>query len=295
MFDLFRAEWTKIGGNRWVVSFLIWVFPLIAVLFTVVAALILALSSSARQGFAEDEAAIRWTEQAIGVWNLPNNPVGRLALLAFTAVVFAGEYQWGTWKNTIPRNRRLALILVKYVTLGVYVVVAFVLMSILWTLGMGLLAGIADTPYGPRISGSVLAEFGEDYLVQASVAFTSTIIAAGYAALAAMFTRSILGGVIAGFVMTLAEGGSILGLALVGYLLDIPRLVHVYRYLPFYNLINVSTWINENKPEPLEIDIGDTLIRHSDSLAFSLVVLAAWLVGLIGLTAYLFQRQDITS
>jgi ABC-type transport system involved in multi-copper enzyme maturation permease subunit len=33
----------------------------------------------------------------------------------------------------------------------------------------------------------------------------------------------------------------------------------------------------------------------SDSLTFSVIVLAAWIVGLIALTAFLFRRQDITS
>ncbi len=296
MLNLFRAEWLKIAGNRWVAGCLVWVFPLAATLFLVVAALILSLSGSARDGFAEDDPAL-WTEQAVGVWNFPNNPIGRLVLLGFAAVVFAGEYQWNTWKNVVPRNRRLALVVIKFLALGAFVVMAFALMSIIWTLGFGLLTQIAGTSYGPTVTGEVLAEFAEDYAVQASTAFTSTIIAAGYAALAGMFTRSILGGVLVGFVLTFVESGLILGLLFIGWLLDIPRIVHVYRFTPGYNLLNVTSWINDNvslEMQPYE-DGPHADIIFSDGLAFSLVVLAAWVVGLIALTAGLFQRQDITS
>ncbi|RPJ02895.1 MAG: hypothetical protein EHM39_00825 [Chloroflexi bacterium] len=295
MRDLFRAEWLKIAGNRWVASCLIWIFPMMAVGLTIVMGLILALSSDARTGFSQDDT-YRWTDNAIGVWSIPNNPIGRLILLGFTAVVFAGEYQWPTWKNVVPRNRRVALILIKFLALGGFVVLAFVLMSILWTLGWGLLTQIAGTSYGPHITGKVLSEFAEDYVLAAGLAFTSTIISAGYAALAGMLTRSILGGVLVGFGLTLAEGFSILALLLIGWFTDFPEIVHAYRFLPFYNLINVSSWLTENKPlamQPSEEGIFADII-FSDSLAFSVAVLAAWVVGLITLTAVLFRRQDIT-
>jgi ABC-type transport system involved in multi-copper enzyme maturation permease subunit len=262
----------------------------------VVAGVILALSSSARAGLRQDETLL-WTEQAISMWNFPNNPVGRLILLGFTAVVFAGEYQWQTWKNVVPRNRRAALILIKFLALGVFVVLAFSLMSVLWTAGWAVLTHIADAPYGPRVTWAVLQDFGEDYALAAGLAFTSTLIAAGYAALAAMVTRSILGGVIAGFALTFAENLSIVALMLIGWFLDIPRIVHLYRLTPGYNLINVASWINENAPNTMRpFEEGKySGIVFSDSLEFSLAILALWVFGLIALTVFLFQRQDITS
>ena len=295
MRDLFRAEWIKIAGNRWVTGCLIWVFPVGATVFLVVAALALALSSSARAGFQED-GAVLWTDNAVGVWNVPNNLIGRLLLLGFTGVVFAGEYQWSTWKSIVPRNRRFALILVKFVALGAFVVLAIVLTSVLWTVGWGLLTQIAGVSYGPEVTSDVLSEFAGDYLLAASLAFTSTIIAAGYAALAAMFTRSILGGVLVAFGITFFENLSILGLIIIGYFLDIPRIVHLYRLAPGYNLINVSSWINENVANEMEFEVGAAhKYVFADSLTFSVIVLATWVVGLIALTAYLFRRQDITT
>jgi hypothetical protein len=41
--SLFRAEWIKIAGNRWVTSALIWIFPVGALAFVAVMSLILAL------------------------------------------------------------------------------------------------------------------------------------------------------------------------------------------------------------------------------------------------------------
>jgi ABC-2 type transport system permease protein len=295
MRDLFRAEWLKIAGNRWVAGCLVWIFPLAAVAFLIVATLVLSLSSGARAGFRQDTSPL-WTDNAVGIWNVPNNPIGRLILLGFTAVVFAGEYQWQTWKNVVPRNRRVALILVKFLALGVFVVMAFLLMSIIWTLGWAVLCQIAGVPYGPKITGDVLSDFAGDYALAAALAFTSTIIAAGYAALAAMFTRSILGGVLVGFALTFVENLSILGLVIIGYFLNIPRIVHLYQFTPGYNLLNVTSWINDKVALKMNVNVESRATYvFSDSLTFSVVVLAAWVFGLIALTAYLFRRQDITS
>ena len=295
MRDLFRAEWLKIAGNRWVAGCLIWIFPMVAFGAVVVLGLILSLSSGARNGIREDNNPL-WTDNAISVWNVPNNPLGRLVLLGFTAVVFAGEYQWQTWKNVVPRNRRVPLIVVKFLALGVFVVVAFLLMSLIWTLGWWLLCQIAGIPYGPKITGDVLSDFAGDYTLAMGLAFTSTLIAAGYAALAAMLTRSILGGVLVGFALTLAENASIVGLLVIGYFLDIPRIVHLYQFTPAYNLLNVASWINDQVALNMNVDVeGKASYIFSDSLTFSVLVLAAWVFGLVALTAYLFRRQDITS
>jgi len=292
--NLFRAEWVKIAGNRWVAGCLVWIFPVGALAFMLVVGVIMALSSTAREQFFD--APAQWTEQAVAVWNIPNNPLGRLVLLGFTAVVFAGEYQWQTWKNVVPRNRRALLIVIKFLALGAFIVTAFVLMSILWTVGTGVLSRIAGMPYGPTLTGDVLADFAGDYALAAALAFTSTIIAAGYAALAGMLTRSILGGVLVGFAITFVENLLAPVLALIGLLLDIPRIVHLYRLTPGYNLLNVSSWINSDKAIEWTIQVSDKArYTMTDSLAFSIFVLAAWVVGLVGLTIFLFRRQDIAS
>jgi hypothetical protein len=154
---------------------------------------------------------------------------------------------------------------------------------------------IAGESYGPAIKGSVLSDFAQDYALQASMTFTSTIISAGYAALAAMITRSILGGVLVGFGITFAENLSIVALLIIGYFLKAPRLVELYRFTPGYNLVNVTEWVNNNAPSRMQVDVGGTEVFFSNSLESSLLILAVSVIGLIAVTAYLFRQQDITS
>jgi hypothetical protein len=76
-----------------------------------------------------------------------------------------------------------------------------------------------------------------------------------------------------------------------------PRIVHMYQYMPFYNMANVTSWVTKNvalNMQPFGEGHEYSYIVFSDSLAFSLSVLAVWMIGLFALTATLFQRQDIT-
>jgi ABC-type transport system involved in multi-copper enzyme maturation permease subunit len=299
VFNLFRAEWIKIMGNRWVTAFLILIFPVGMLAFVVVMSVLLALVPSMRA----DESAARlgldraeWTEQAIESWAVPNSLLGRLVMLGFTVVVFAGEYQWQTWKNVVPRNRRTALIVIKFLAVAVFVVLAFMLASIIFAVGWGVMVKIAGGTYGPPITRDVLADFAGDYLRQAWLAFTLTLIAASFAALAGMFTRSILGGVLVGVMFTYAEGLSILGMVLIARLVDFPRLVYLYRLTPSYNVANAQSWLTSGRPAGVQGEgtfLGN-ILDFSDSLNFSVAVLTLWVIGLITLTAYLFQKQDIT-
>lgn len=292
--NLFRAEWHKVAGNRWVVIGLIWIFPIAVLGMLAITALILTLDTSFRVQFAAED--FRWTDMAIGVWNVPNNPFLRIVLLGFVATVFAGEYQWGTWKNTLPRNRRTALILTKLITVGAYVLLVFVLTSIVLTLGWGVLMLIAGVPYGPALSGDVLRDFVRDYGAQASASFTTTIISAGYAALAAMITRSILGSLLVSFILTVAEMTSGAAFALLAWVFGAPRLFEGYRFVPAYNVLNVLEWINNGKSSTMTLYEGEPeQVVLSASLEFSLLMLAVWVIGLVTLTVYLFRRQDITT
>jgi hypothetical protein len=287
---LFRAEWQKIIGNRWATGCMIWIFPALAVLVILLLFVGAALSSSFRESINAEPA--RWTEIAIFPWVIPNNPLGRGLLIGFTAVLFAGEYQWNTWKVVVPRSQRVPLILMKFLTVALFVLFAFTLMSILLTLGMGLLHVMVGASYGPSVDGDVLSNFVEDYGLQMLFAFMTTIIAAGYAAFAAMITRSILGSAITAIVASIGETFLIIPLALLASLFKMDSIMHVYRFVPSWNLINLFSWLTEDQPSQLEMPSGEIVV---DSLLFSEVVLACWVVGLIVLTAYLFQRQDITN
>jgi ABC-2 type transport system permease protein len=287
---LFRAEWHKIVGNRWATGCMIWVFPALAVLVTILALLAAAFSSSFRAGMSGEPAL--WTDVAIMPWLIPNNPLGRGLLLGFTAVLFAGEYQWNTWKAIVPRTRRVPLILVKFLAVALFVVFAFVLMSLLLTFGLGLVSIATGASYGPSLASDVLAEFAKDYGLQMLYAFMSTIIAAGYASLAAMITRSILGSAITAILVSIGETMLFVPLYLIAQLLGTESVLHLYRFIPSYNLLNLFTWLNGDTPGGFELPSGQIIV---DNQLFAEVVLACWVIGLVTLTAYLFQRQDITN
>lgn len=297
--NLFRAEWTKMAGHRWVTAFLVWIFPVGALAFVMVMALLLALVPDARSDEGASNLGLleaQWTSRAISVWTFANSLLGRTVMLAFTSVVFAGEYQWQTWKNIVPRSRRVALILTKFAAVGAFIVVAFGLMSIILALGTWVLVAIVGGHYGPAISGSVVWQFVQDYAREAWLAFTLAVIAAAFAALIGMLTRSILGGVIVSVIVTYVEGVSVLGLALLAHLFDYQPIIYIYRLTPSYNVANVNSWIenglSETQSGGLEI-LGD-LINFSDDLGFSVMILMIWAVVLVAVTAYLFEIQDIT-
>jgi ABC-type transport system involved in multi-copper enzyme maturation permease subunit len=297
--NLFRAEWIKIMGNRWVTAFLILIFPVGMFAFVVVMSVLIVLLPSMRDQAGTQQLGLdhaEWTHQALEAWTIPNGLLGRLITLAFAVVVFAGEYQWQTWKNVVPRRRRVSLILNKFLAVAAFVVLAFTVASIIFAVGWGVMVGLAGGTYGPAITGDVVINFAGDYLQQAWLAFTLTLISASFAALVGMFTRSILGGVLVGVAFTYIEGLSIVGMLLLGHLLDFPHLIDLYRLTPSYNVANAQSWFTQGQAAGFESVslFGSEFPALSDSLVFSVVILIVWVAALVGLTAYLFQKQDIT-
>ena len=297
MWNLFRAEWIKIMGNRWMTSLLIWIFPVGMLAYMVIMIVAVSLLPSMRGDEGIEMMGlgdVQWTEQAYSTWSFPNSLFGRLVLLAFTSVVFAGEYQWGTWKNLLPHSQRVPLVLVKFFAVTLLAVLSFFLMSVFYTVGVGIVATIAGASYGPALSGAVLTDFLGTYAQHVTLTMMLTVISAGYAALAAMLMRSVLGGAIAGLVVTFIEGLSVVFLLLVARFLRFDGIVHLYRLTPSYNVANVNSWLTHNRAEIVGNGLlGDVLTGYEDPLVFSVVMLLVWVVALMALTAYLFKRQDV--
>ena len=201
MVNVLRAELQKMVGNRWTTGFLIWIFPVGALGFVGLMSLLALLIPS----FRDNIYPSLWTDNFLVPWGFINNLFGRMFLLGFTAVTFAGEYQWGTWKNIVPRQRRGLLIMAKFIVLGVLILIAFSLMSLIFGFGYGILTRIADITYGPEVTGQVVREFLSDYALQATLTFVSVIIASIYAALSALLMRSILGGIMVGVGISMVE------------------------------------------------------------------------------------------
>jgi len=293
--SLFRAEWQKIIGNVRAITFLVWVYPLVALIFVLlINGLGVLLSEFTRELVVENPPL--WTRRLLDVWALfnrfPENVLIRMPFLAFTAVLFAGEYQWGTWKNIIPRRRRTALILTKFLALGLLILVALTLTSLVWWAGGWLSAALVGLPYGPEVNADVVANFARTYLLEAAVTFVATLILAAYAALFAMASRSILASLLLSIGVGIVEFASALILILVGQAFNRPHLVNVYAATPTYNLTNISSWISEGIGSSASNLPGFTAVL---SLPQSIMIVGLWVAGLVTLTAVLFQRQDITS
>ena len=107
---------------------------------------------------------------------------------------------------------------------------------------------------------------------------------------AAMLTRSILASALVSIVIAIGETLLVVPLYLLAALLRTDGILHLYRVLPGYNLLNFFTWLADETPEGLEMPSGELIV---DGVLFSAVVLVIWMMGLISLSAYLFNRQDI--
>lgn len=295
MLDLFRAEWQKTVGNKWVIGFLLWIFPVGALAYIIVMGLLALFMEPVQDTFIQE--GMQWTTAMLGAWSFPSNLFGRMFLLGFTAVVFAGEYQWGTWKNIIPRRRRDALIGVKFLVLGLLVLFTFTLTSLIQGVGRGVHARIAGVAYGPPFSSEILVDFLGNYALQMGVSFTAVLITAIYAALAAMIMRSILGGVMVGVGVSIVEPLSALGFLSLARMFDTVIPLHLFRLVPFYNLENVSAWIQLGEPNRMLRGMFAPFEQAApvDGVAFSLLMLLAWVILGVGLTLVLFRRQDITT
>ncbi|MCC6614464.1 MAG: ABC transporter permease [Anaerolineae bacterium] len=295
MVSLFRAEWSKIAGNRIVLGVFIWIFPVTALVLLIFATISAAFSEQFR--VAINAAPPTWTGQAQTAWGFVNSELGRFMLVGFAADVFGGEYQRQMWKNLLPRRQRLPLILNKFLTVAVYALTAFVAMVLIVTVMSGVVSAAAGASYGPALGdmdGPAWAEFLRAFGSQAAISFSAAIIAACYAAVGAILTRSILGAIVVGALLALFEQGLLIALTIIASITQQTDIFRIYLYTPGYNLANLSSWSNYgNGYTPLFLESYNCC--GAFSVETSTVLVLAWIVGLIGLACYLFMRQDITN
>jgi len=290
MTALFRAEWLKLAGNRWAVTFLVWIFPM-AALFMSIGAIVIALFAAAGSPDVLDDMAqflTTWQGGFLSTWVFPNSEIGRFTIIAFTAIVFAGEYQHGTWKNLITRRQRWAILLNKFFTLGIFITIAFIMMSIFAGIGSIVLGQIVGHNMG-IFDGDTLGKFIGDISVQMGLTFIGTFISAGYTALAAMYARHVIGTIVIGLVVTLGEPSTLLMVSLARSLLHID-LYPIYLLTPSYNITNINGHELGFTYAPLA---PDGFVPFTTTASW--FILIAWVVCLIMLSIRNFTRQDITA
>lgn len=291
MSALFLAEWQKITGHRVVAAMLVWIYPLGAAVMMVLALIAVLLSETLRLGV--QMAPPDWTQQALVIWQVANSEIGRFLAVTFAAFVFAGEYQWGTWKNLIPRRARTPLILTKYAAFAVLITVAVLAAVVIVITGMWVIGAVAGVQPTPALNdGEVVAGFGASFVQQGLITLAATLIAASYAAIGGMITRSIIGGVIVGFLLQFAEQAVALVTIILGQLVPVWRgLYALYLYTPAYNLANIGSIAQFGTPYFPYPAMADIASPHT--LEASLLIVALWVLGLVALVTWLFRRQDI--
>jgi len=213
--------------NYKLTSFLVWVFPVGVAAFYIIASLAALLPNKQFAiNFFSATAASRWTTDALSIWGVissfPLNILGRMLPLSFMAVVFASEYQWGTWKNLVPRRGRTALMVSKFIILTALLAISFLLTSAFTVLGQAVGRQLTGLAYEPALGGDVLLDFAGPFFQTVFLGVISLLILAGVAALAAILTRSILAGMLVGFGFSIVDSVSMMILMVLGYLFGKP-------------------------------------------------------------------------
>lgn len=289
---LLRAELRKLLGNPMLTGFTVWIFPVGIGAFLLIGIVLSFLLETPARAMALTSSG-SWTSDSAGIWRavtaFPLNILGNLLPLAFMAVAFAGEYAWGTYRNVLPRAHRIAVLAAKTAALVLVLSASFLVTSILTPVGFAIMRSKAGLDYGPALTGQSLADFAVRYGQELLLGVLGLLVLAGFASLAAILTRSILGGLLAGFGLSVLEPMSFAGLALVSRLFDWPAVVELYRFTASYNLDNARAWFLDG--HAFQSPLVD--ITSAPSLVGSLLILIVWIALLLGASAWIFNRQDI--
>jgi hypothetical protein len=283
MLDALSAEALKMRTHK-ATWFLVWIYP-IALLAIIGLIVVMTLVNG---GDVVDEAPSleAWLNDASAFWRAPRQAVVRILIAAYVAVLFAGEYGWNTWKLIVPHRARASLLAAKYALILILFAIAFTLAALLFTAGVWT----DDVMSGdPMPAGITFARLAGAHGTAALAAIAPLLVTIGYASLAAVLTRSMVGALIVSVVMITVESliGNLAPMLAVYLPSAMWALAHV---LPGYHIANLASWIESGEALSMPFPSGAVL-----SLAWttSLPVVAAWIGALIGATFALFRRQDI--
>lgn len=288
---LMRAEIKKISGNRMLMGCAFWLWPILAGVLVGFLTIAFALNESSRADYGN--APWEWNDVALQPWFALNNPIGRLILLSFAVTVFATEYQNNTWKTILPGRGRVEVLFTKYLVIILFVVTALTALMITAVTLVGLMHLIFGFDYPPAVTSDSLLNFLGDLLMHASLQVLTTLIIAAIAILIALYTRTLLFGLVAGLMISLLEFiGIPIVLLIIAVLTDVEWVVDGVAVIPTYNAENIISWATLNEPRQYFVDT-EGMSHYTPSLLGSVFILGLWISGLIATTLYLFLHQDI--
>jgi ABC-type transport system involved in multi-copper enzyme maturation permease subunit len=278
MRNLISAEWTKMLPHKgtWL---LVWIYP---ILFFVIFAITIMVEPKS----TKPESVAGWIEDTSVIWHVSSISLGRYFVAAYFAILFAGEYGWNTWKLVVPHAARWKLAASKYVVALGLLYIAWIATALI-SVAMRYLGSVVTGETLPQ--GLTLGAILDGHFTLLKLGIAPLLITVGYATAAAVLTRSTMATVIISIVLVTLDElfGRIVGW-LSSYGMEWPALI--YRVLPGYHLHNLSSWMQGGVAYQAKLATG-TVIAYSYSTSF--LALTAWIVGLAGLTLWVFRRQDI--
>jgi ABC-2 type transport system permease protein len=280
MLDAVRAEALKLRRHRatWL---MVWIYP---ILTTLLVAGILIYGAVSAHTTGEERSAAKWIHDSALLWNVPSSGPGRFLIAGFSAVVFAGEYGWNTWKLIIPARARWQLIAAKWVVAFGFVTIAFIGADLILLLG-DWLGGFQ----GDRIpQGVTLAAVAETHWKALGYATLPILYTIAFAAMFAILTQSILATVILSIAMVILEG--LMPFIAIWAYQYVPGLVAaLVKLLPFYHMTNLNTWA---KGAGMTLPLGPGAVV-AFSWAMSFWMLMGWIAAAGAVTQARFLRQDL--
>lgn len=291
MTNLLRAEWRKLSRHITLVLFTLGVLPIGVGLLLGFQVILLVFNPSSRASVEPHN----WIAEASTVWGVLNSEFsvfGRVLPIAFMGVAFATEYQSGTWKTALPGNRRAAVLFAKFFIITVMAWGSFVVMAGIAVAGFGVISALSGNAYGPQVVGQGWVEFMRTFGPESLLGLYTLMFLAWVAALVAIYARSAMVVVVAVVLFSGLENVAASLLYIAGRSLGRPEVMEGYKFTPAYNLLNLRSWLMADTAYNLSPPLS---LQSTPDALFSMMVLAAWLVGLAVLTLRLFQRQDITS
>ena len=281
MLDAIRAEALKMRAHRGTWA-MVWIYPILIGALLVATLLYYAVSGS--QGTPAPSLA-EWLKDTTLFWHAPGSGPGRILVAAFTALVFAGEYNWNTWKLIVPVRRRWQLMAAKWLVIVAFVWLALLLTSLIVLLGEWLraLQGAA-IPDGVTLNAIVQA-----HARAAAYALIPIVYAVSFASLFALLTKSLLASVVLSIGLVIVEGLLSL-LSLFAY----QRAPGITRFLiettPPYHMENMTTWAYYDYGFELMLN-PQTLYEASWGTSLAMVLGWSFVATALALTAFL--RQDM--
>jgi hypothetical protein len=281
MLDAVLAEALKLRRHRatWM---MVWIYPI--VITAIILCVLLYGAFKAHGVPGAPEPAAEWIRESTMLWNVPTSAPGRFLIAGFTAVVFAGEYGWNTWKLIIPARARWQLIAAKWIVALGFLLLAFIGADLIALLGSWIQSFQGDPiPAGVTLGGVLAAHWQAGAHALLPIVYTIA-----FAGLFAILTQSILATVILSIALVIIEGlWPLIGLFFHQYA---PSLTEgLVRLLPFYHLANLAAW---TKGAGLMMPLGPgTVVSMSWNLSFA--VLMAWILAAGAGTQLRFLRQDL--